>query len=154
MCHLRSTTTTSPPWITSHISWIASGGHHDSSCSRSLPRGTGNHEIILCLLSRGGLEEGMPVDLLLCCVDNFEARMAINTVNTSLSKKVDRTFSIPHSTVLLKKCFPVSRRVMNWVRSGWSLVSVRTLYQVTSSSSFLERQPALLYVHTQTQSLL
>lgn len=30
-------------------------------------------------ISRGGLEEGKPVDLVLSCVDNFEARMAINT---------------------------------------------------------------------------
>ncbi|XP_034562007.1 ubiquitin-like modifier-activating enzyme 5 [Notolabrus celidotus] len=30
-------------------------------------------------ISNGGLEEGNPVDLVLSCVDNFEARMAINT---------------------------------------------------------------------------
>ncbi|KAK6490647.1 ubiquitin-like modifier-activating enzyme 5 [Huso huso] len=30
-------------------------------------------------ISNGGLEEGKPVDLVLSCVDNFEARMAINT---------------------------------------------------------------------------
>lgn len=30
----------------------------------------------------GGLEEGTPVDLVLSCVDNFEARMAINKVGT------------------------------------------------------------------------
>uniref|UniRef100_A0ABK0LXM1 Ubiquitin-like modifier-activating enzyme 5 n=1 Tax=Rattus norvegicus TaxID=10116 RepID=A0ABK0LXM1_RAT len=30
-------------------------------------------------ISNGGLEEGQPVDLVLSCVDNFEARMAINT---------------------------------------------------------------------------
>ncbi|RXN28225.1 ubiquitin-like modifier-activating enzyme 5 [Labeo rohita] len=30
-------------------------------------------------LSHGGIEEGKPVDLVLSCVDNFEARMAINT---------------------------------------------------------------------------
>lgn len=30
--------------------------------------------------SNGALEEGKPVDLVLSCVDNFEARMAINTV--------------------------------------------------------------------------
>lgn len=32
-------------------------------------------------LSKGALEEGKPVDLVLSCVDNFEARMAINTVS-------------------------------------------------------------------------
>ncbi|TTQ07466.1 Ubiquitin-like modifier-activating enzyme 5 [Bagarius yarrelli] len=30
-------------------------------------------------ISNGGLQEGMRVDLVLSCVDNFEARMAINT---------------------------------------------------------------------------
>ncbi|XP_077480484.1 ubiquitin-like modifier-activating enzyme 5 isoform X2 [Stigmatopora argus] len=30
-------------------------------------------------LSHGGLKDGKPVDLVLSCVDNFEARMAINT---------------------------------------------------------------------------
>lgn len=43
--------------------------------------------MILCLLSYGGLEEGKPVDLILSCVDNFEARMAINTVSAALSQK-------------------------------------------------------------------
>lgn len=41
-----------------------------------------------------------------------------------------------------------TRPVMNWVKSGWSLESVRTPCQDTSSSSSLERQPASLYVHT------
>lgn len=36
--------------------------------------------------SHGGLEEGKPVDLILSCVDNFEARMAINTVSVLLVK--------------------------------------------------------------------
>lgn len=36
---------------------------------------------VLCVFSQGGLEEGKPVDLVLSCVDNFEARMAINAVS-------------------------------------------------------------------------
>lgn len=35
-----------------------------------------------CPVRFGGLEEGTPVDLVLSCVDNFEARMAINKVGT------------------------------------------------------------------------
>ncbi|ELV12061.1 Ubiquitin-like modifier-activating enzyme 5 [Tupaia chinensis] len=35
-------------------------------------------------LSNGGLEEGKPVDLVLSCVDNFEARMTINTQEDSI----------------------------------------------------------------------
>ncbi|XP_051267343.1 ubiquitin-like modifier-activating enzyme 5 [Dicentrarchus labrax] len=37
-------------------------------------------------ISHGGLEEGKPVDLLLSCVDNFEARMAINTACNELGQ--------------------------------------------------------------------
>lgn len=33
----------------------------------------------------GGIEEGTSVDLVLCCVDNFEARMAINTACLELN---------------------------------------------------------------------
>lgn len=39
-------------------------------------------------LSNGGLEEGKPVDLVLSCVDNFEARMAINTVSIPIVQNV------------------------------------------------------------------
>uniref|UniRef100_A0A1W7RBU5 Ubiquitin-like modifier-activating enzyme 5 n=1 Tax=Agkistrodon contortrix contortrix TaxID=8713 RepID=A0A1W7RBU5_AGKCO len=38
-----------------------------------------NFQHFMNRISNGGLEEGKPVDLLLSCVDNFEARMAINT---------------------------------------------------------------------------
>ncbi|KAM6970999.1 ubiquitin-like modifier-activating enzyme 5 [Tautogolabrus adspersus] len=37
-------------------------------------------------VSHGGLEEGKPVDLVLSCVDNFEARMAINTACNELGQ--------------------------------------------------------------------
>ncbi|MEQ2314748.1 ubiquitin-like modifier-activating enzyme 5 isoform X1 [Girardinichthys multiradiatus] len=37
-------------------------------------------------ISHGGLEEGEPVDLVLSCVDNFEARMAINTACNELGQ--------------------------------------------------------------------
>ncbi|XP_061049663.1 ubiquitin-like modifier-activating enzyme 5 isoform X2 [Eubalaena glacialis] len=37
-------------------------------------------------LSNGGLEEGKPVDLVLSCVDNFEARMTINTACNELGQ--------------------------------------------------------------------
>ncbi|EMP31574.1 Ubiquitin-like modifier-activating enzyme 5 [Chelonia mydas] len=38
-----------------------------------------NFQHFMDRISYGGLEEGKPVDLVLSCVDNFEARMAINT---------------------------------------------------------------------------
>lgn len=38
---------------------------------------------LLSFSSNGGLEDGKPVDLVLSCVDNFEARMAINTVSVT-----------------------------------------------------------------------
>ncbi|XP_030622925.1 ubiquitin-like modifier-activating enzyme 5 [Chanos chanos] len=37
-------------------------------------------------ISHGGLEVGKPVDLVLSCVDNFEARMAINTACNELGQ--------------------------------------------------------------------
>lgn len=37
-------------------------------------------------ISHGGLEEGKPVDLVLSCVDNFEARMAINQACNELGQ--------------------------------------------------------------------
>ncbi|XP_076826342.1 ubiquitin-like modifier-activating enzyme 5 isoform X2 [Brachyhypopomus gauderio] len=37
-------------------------------------------------ISNGGLEEGKPIDLVLSCVDNFEARMAINTACNELGQ--------------------------------------------------------------------
>ncbi|CAL8292309.1 unnamed protein product [Lota lota] len=37
-------------------------------------------------ISHGGLEEGSPVDLILSCVDNFEARIAINTACNELGQ--------------------------------------------------------------------
>ncbi|XP_072307046.1 ubiquitin-like modifier-activating enzyme 5 [Eucyclogobius newberryi] len=37
-------------------------------------------------ISHGGLDEGKPVDLVLSCVDNFEARMAINTACNELGQ--------------------------------------------------------------------
>lgn len=36
-------------------------------------------------IRNGGIEEGKPVDLVLSCVDNFEARMAINTACNELN---------------------------------------------------------------------
>lgn len=85
MCSLRPTTTISPQWKILHILWSASGEHTlvFLVVLFSLLSGTGCHEKLFCLLSYGGLEEGKPVDLVLSCVDNFEARMAINTVSAA-----------------------------------------------------------------------
>ena len=38
-------------------------------------------EMAFLFYRKGGLKEDCPVDLVLSCVDNFEARMAINTVS-------------------------------------------------------------------------
>ncbi|KAJ1101607.1 hypothetical protein NDU88_006673 [Pleurodeles waltl] len=45
-----------------------------------------NFQHFMDRLSFGGLEEGKPVDLVLSCVDNFEARMAINTACNELGQ--------------------------------------------------------------------
>nr|XP_042137467.1 ubiquitin-like modifier-activating enzyme 5 isoform X2 [Peromyscus maniculatus bairdii] len=43
-------------------------------------------EHFMSRISNGGLEEGKAVDLVLSCVDNFEARMAINTACNELGQ--------------------------------------------------------------------
>ncbi|XP_055485615.1 ubiquitin-like modifier-activating enzyme 5 [Psammomys obesus] len=45
-----------------------------------------NFEHFMFRIRNGGLEEGTPVDLVLSCVDNFEARMAINTACNELGQ--------------------------------------------------------------------
>ncbi|XP_057594294.1 ubiquitin-like modifier-activating enzyme 5 isoform X1 [Hippopotamus amphibius kiboko] len=45
-----------------------------------------NFEHFMNRISNGGLEEGKPVDLVLSCVDNFEARMTINTACNELGQ--------------------------------------------------------------------
>uniref|UniRef100_A0A8C3Q172 Ubiquitin-like modifier-activating enzyme 5 n=1 Tax=Chrysolophus pictus TaxID=9089 RepID=A0A8C3Q172_CHRPC len=45
-----------------------------------------NFEHFMGRISNGALEEGKPVDLVLSCVDNFEARMAINTACNELGQ--------------------------------------------------------------------
>ncbi|XP_053322252.1 ubiquitin-like modifier-activating enzyme 5 isoform X2 [Spea bombifrons] len=45
-----------------------------------------NFQHFMDRISKGGLKEGQPVDLVLSCVDNFEARMAINTACNELGQ--------------------------------------------------------------------
>ncbi|XP_037380243.1 ubiquitin-like modifier-activating enzyme 5 [Talpa occidentalis] len=45
-----------------------------------------NFQHFMNRISNGGLEEGKPVDLVLSCVDNFEARMTINTACNELGQ--------------------------------------------------------------------
>ncbi|KAM8980438.1 ubiquitin-like modifier-activating enzyme 5 [Sarcophilus harrisii] len=45
-----------------------------------------NFQHFMDRISNGGLESGKPVDLVLSCVDNFEARMAINTACNELGQ--------------------------------------------------------------------
>ncbi|KAI5772149.1 UBA5 [Gulo gulo luscus] len=45
-----------------------------------------NFQHFMDRISNGGLEEGRPVDLVLSCVDNFEARMTINTACNELGQ--------------------------------------------------------------------
>uniref|UniRef100_A0A8C5PH69 Ubiquitin-like modifier-activating enzyme 5 n=1 Tax=Leptobrachium leishanense TaxID=445787 RepID=A0A8C5PH69_9ANUR len=45
-----------------------------------------NFQHFMDRISKGGLKDGQPVDLILSCVDNFEARMAINTACNELGQ--------------------------------------------------------------------
>lgn len=84
MLLLRPTITTSPQWTTSRISWNALGDSFFLLPQSFLPHFdlVVKKQFWFCVFSHGGLEEGKPVDLVLSCVDNFEARMAINTVSS------------------------------------------------------------------------
>lgn len=80
----------------------------------------------LCCLSYGALQEGKAVDLILSCVDNFEARMAINTVSTNIYPSFPdyKTYIIELVKIrgrMLGRIF-VPRCVTSWVISGWSQV--------------------------------
>lgn len=74
---------------------------------------SGLYNKIFCLLSHGGLEEGKPVDLVLSCVDNFEARMAINTVSASLGQKMLTYHALCMLLMLFSSCPVCLRPVMN-----------------------------------------
>ena len=50
-----------------------------------------NFDHFMGRIKGGGLNDGSPVDLVLSCVDNFEARMAINKACTSTD--IDIVFS-------------------------------------------------------------
>ncbi|XP_059801722.1 ubiquitin-like modifier-activating enzyme 5 isoform X3 [Hypanus sabinus] len=45
-----------------------------------------NFQLFMDRIRNGGLSEGKPVDLVLSCVDNFEARMTINTACNELAQ--------------------------------------------------------------------
>lgn len=63
---------------------IMNGEFHGKTASLIFLQGTSIFPFSpLFIYSSGGLEEGKPVDLVLSCVDNFEARMAINTVSVA-----------------------------------------------------------------------
>ena len=58
-------------------------------------------DIMMDRIKNGGLVHGEPISLVLSCVDNYEARMAINQVN-SANIKVSR---FPESSL---NCFYIS----------------------------------------------
>ena len=74
------------------------------------------------ILTHNSLTNG-PVDLTLCCVDNFEARMTVNRVGIIILIYF-KNFSI--------KIIP-PRLAMNWILFGLSRVWVKMLYPDISS---------------------
>ena len=84
------------------------------------------------------------VDLILSCVDNYEARMVVNQVKTSerrtfmILRNTSSTLStflivyftcivvyFCHSVVHYWFLYPLFRLAMNFVRHGWNLVSLK-----------------------------
>jgi hypothetical protein len=59
----------------------------------------------------GNKDNSGPVDLVLSCVDNFGARMTINTVSI-----------IKLKTIITKYFDFFSRHVMNLIKHGWNQV--------------------------------
>ena len=62
-----------------------------------------NFQHFMDRIRQGGITDGKPVDLVLSCVDNFEARMTINTVSLGYS-----TFSSVLSRIVYQYFFLVS----------------------------------------------
>lgn len=84
------------------------------------------------------------VDLILSCVDNYEARMTINQVLTSSCqcmmasialdfKALESTMIAASSPYCAGRPEPVASRrsVLSWSRPGWSLESQRTQFRAT-----------------------
>ena len=62
---------------------LKKSSYRANAYSWPVPDALSNTDDFLCC-REGGLKEGSPVDLVLSCVDNFEARMAINMVSGPL----------------------------------------------------------------------
>lgn len=69
-----------------------------------------NFDHFMGRISRGGIAEGKPVDLVLCCVDNFEARMAVNKACNELAQKWFES-GVSENAVSGKKCFKTTNNV-------------------------------------------
>lgn len=137
-CHLRPTTTTSPQWRIFHTSWIASGVHlyHPFRFPSS--------HLMKCLHFRvlsgsGGWRRGRQWTWSSAVWTTLKpgwpsTKWALNQVQLLLTD-----FASPSSMCSCSDVF-ICRPAMNWVRPGWSRVSVRTPCRDTSSSSSPERR--------------
>ena len=72
-----------------------------------------NYEFLCNAIRTGGLD-GSQVNLVLSCVDNFGARIAINRVRSTLDMRVIQSFICLY------------RLAWKPIRCGWNLASVRT----------------------------
>lgn len=77
-------------------------------------------------------KQGSGVDIVLSCVDNYEARMAVNQVIRYLIIVWQTLFcfSLFYFFLICKIKFLLLlyRHAMNWIRHGWSLVSNVVFY--------------------------
>jgi ubiquitin-like modifier-activating enzyme 5 len=78
--------------------------------------------LLLCFCRSGALNREGPVDLVLCCVDNFEARMAVNTVCILMA-----LMSLCKSFLFTQACNELGQP---WIESGVSENAVSGHIQV------------------------
>jgi hypothetical protein len=86
--------------------------------------------VLMDRIQHGGLVDGQPVDLVLSCVDNYEARIAINQVTSVMTIFARAILLIRRQACLFRK----PRPAMNVTKFGWRVVFPRTPSLVTSSS--------------------
>lgn len=109
------------------------------------------------LCSRGSLT-GRPVDLVLCCVDNFEARMAINTACNELGQTwfesgVSENAVSGHIQLIVpgkSACFAVSSRAC-FNNAQW--LSLMLIFSYSTYSWYFPQRPVLnLLLYTAVNS--
>ncbi len=96
---------------------------------------------LMSLLKLIGGKEGKMVDIVLGCVDNFEARVATNKVFVTLnSTRIYFVMFFLNSNTAMRWFF---RPACSWDVLGWNQAFQRTLFLDTFSLLYLAIRPAM-----------